>query len=61
MTIDVEIRLVAMHPLANPVRQPTHSKNVARPVKRKCISLVQALAGENFILDRQQARIVGLE
>src|SRR5208283_689562 len=29
MTIDVEVSLVAMHPLPHPVGQPAHSQNVA--------------------------------
>ena len=61
MPIDVEVSLVPMHPLPNPVSQPTHRQNVARPIKRKRVALVQALAGEDLILDREQARVVGLE
>src|SRR5882762_4906161 len=49
MAVDVEVCLVAMHPLANPVGQPTHGKDVASPVERKRISLVQALTREDFV------------
>ncbi len=61
MAVDVEVSLVAMHPLPNPVGQPTHGKDVARPVKGKRIALVQAFPRKDFILDRDEARIVGLE
>ena len=54
MPVDVEISLVAMHPLANPVGQPPHGKNVARPVKDERIALVQAFARKDFILDRNR-------
>src|SRR5450631_1150381 len=61
MAIDVEVRLVAMHPLPNPVGQPTHREDIAGAVKRKRIGLVQTLASEDFVFDREQARVVGLE
>src|SRR5271156_4851093 len=61
MAIDVEVSLVTMHPLPNPVSQPTHRQNVARPIKRTRVALVQALAGKDLILDREQARVIGLE
>jgi hypothetical protein len=50
-----------MHPLAHPVGQPSHGKNVARPIKRKRIALVQAFTCEDFVFDRDEARVVGLE
>jgi len=61
MPIDVEVRLVAMHPLTNPIGQPTHGQDVARPIKGKRIALVQAFAGKDFIFDRNEPRIVRLE
>src|ERR1700686_2108285 len=61
MPVDVEVSLVPMHPLANPISQPTHGKNIARPVKHKRISLVQALASKNLIFNREQPRVVSLE
>lgn len=61
MPIDVEVSLVPMHPFPNPVGQPTHGQDVARPVKRKRIAFVQAFTREDFIFNRKQARIVGLE
>jgi hypothetical protein len=61
MAINVEVSLVAMHPFANPVSQPTHGQDVARPIKDKRIALVQAPARKNFIFDRKEARIVSLE
>ena len=50
-----------MHPLPNPVGQPTHGQDVASAVKGKRIRLAQALAGKDFVFDRVQARVVGLE
>jgi hypothetical protein len=50
-----------MHPLPNPVGQPTQGKNVASPVKGKRIGLVQAFAREHFIFDRDEARIACLK
>jgi hypothetical protein len=61
MAINVEVSFVAMHPLTNPVGQPPHGQDVARPIKHKRIALVQAFPREDFILDRDEARIVGLE
>ncbi len=50
MAIDVEICLVAMHPLAHPVRQPTDGKNVAGRVKSQRIGVVQSRAGRELYL-----------
>jgi hypothetical protein len=50
-----------MHPLANPVGQPSHRENIARSVERERIRLCQAFTSQNFIFDRDEARIVGLE
>ena len=61
MPVDVEVSLVAMHPLTNPVRQPTHGQDVARPIESKRIGLVQAFSRKDFIFDRKQAGIVGLK
>lgn len=61
MAVDVEVSLVAMHALAHPVGKPTHGENVAGSVKDKRIGLVQALAGEDFFFDWDEARVVGLK
>ena len=61
MAIDVEIRLVAMHPLADPVRQPAYGEDVTGTIKNKRIGLVQAFASQYFVFDREQALVVGLE
>ena len=61
MAVYVEVSLIAMHPLADPVSQPTHGEDVSRSVKSKRIGLVQAFTRENFIFDRDEARIVGLK
>lgn len=61
MAVNVEVSRVPMHPLANPVGQPPHSKDVARPIKNKRIDLIESLAGENLIFYREQARVVSLK
>jgi hypothetical protein len=50
-----------MHALTNPVGQPARGKNVASAVEGKRIGLVQAFASQDFIFDREQARVVGLK
>ncbi len=52
MAIHVEIRFIAMHPLANGVGHPACSKNVARPVKREGVLAVKALARLNLVMNR---------
>jgi hypothetical protein len=61
MPVDVEVRLVPMHPLAHPVRQPAHGKNVAGAVEGERVRIAQALTSQNFILDREETRVVGLK
>ena len=61
MPIDIEVSGVAVHPLTNPVREPTHSQDVARPVEDKRVGLVQAFARKDFIFDRDEAGVVCLK
>src|SRR5690348_11597078 len=61
MAVDVEIRLVAMHPLTHEIGHPAHGEDIARPVKRKRISGIKTHARENFFMDRLQPRIVRLK
>jgi hypothetical protein len=50
-----------MHPLTDKVGQPTYGQDVAGAIKGQGIGLVQALTRENFLFDREEARVVGLE
>src|SRR5437660_2325120 len=61
VAVDVEVCLVAMHPLTDPVGQPTDGQDVTGPVEGKRIGLLQAFTREDFIFDRDEARIVSLE
>jgi hypothetical protein len=61
VAIHVEVSLVAMHSLANPIRKPSYRKDVGSSVKEKRIPLAEALAGEDLIFDWDEARVVGLE
>src|SRR5260221_14020184 len=45
MAIDIEVRRVAMHPLAYPVGQPAHGQDVARSIKSQRISVGEPLSG----------------
>src|SRR5215471_9129612 len=61
MAVDVEIRLVAMHPLSHKIRHPADGEDVACPVKHKRIRGIKTRARENFFMDRLQPRIVRLK
>lgn len=61
MPVDVEVSHVPMHPLPHPIRQPPHGKNVAGRVKRERVSVVQAVAGEDFVLDGMKTIVVSLK
>ena len=61
MAIHVEVRGVAVHALANPIRQPAHREDVAGTVEGERVGVVQALAGEDFVLDGRKSGVVGLE
>jgi hypothetical protein len=51
MPIDIEVRLVPMQALADVIREPSHGKNVASPVKNKRVVTGQAFACQNFLGD----------
>src|ERR1700733_618054 len=61
VAIDIEIRLIAVHSLANGVRHPSEGKDVPGAIKVERIGSIQALASANFLVDRRQAPIVRLE
>jgi hypothetical protein len=61
MPVDVEVSHVPMHPLPHPIRQPPHGKNVASAVKDERVGLVQALARQDFVFNREKPRIVSLK
>src|ERR1051326_6408571 len=49
--IDVEIRLIAMHALANVVRKPPYGQNVSRLVKRQSVTGAQPFRGEYLVFN----------
>jgi len=59
--IDVEIRLVTMHALADMVGHPTHGENIAGAVERERILAGETHVGLHFVENRLQPGVVGLE
>ncbi len=61
MTIDVEVSFVPVHTFADRIGQPADRKNIGAAVKRKAVVETQAFLGHDLLIDRPQARIVGLK
>src|SRR5262249_48176274 len=61
MAIHVEIRLVAMHALANMVGQPAQGEEIRGAIERQRILRTEALTGHYFLMDEYQASIVGFK
>jgi len=61
MPIDIEVGAVAVHRFTNMIRHPADGENIASTIKRKRVLLTQTFAGEHFVMDRAQARIVRLK
>ncbi len=61
VAIDVEVRDVAMHALADRIGQPADGKHVGRVVESEAIAEAEALAGSEFAGDGQEAGIVRLK
>jgi hypothetical protein len=61
VAVYIEISSVAMQAFANVVGRPTQSEHVSSAVESESVGGIQALAGNHFIVDRLQARIVGLK
>src|SRR5580704_1219058 len=61
MPVDVEIRLVAVHALADEISHPSHRENVASAIQSESVVGVEPLACKNFFVNRPQARIVRLK
>jgi hypothetical protein len=61
VAIHVEIRLVAVHALANIVGHPTHRENVAGVVESEGVDGVETLTSNHFRVNRHEARIVSLK
>jgi hypothetical protein len=59
--VHVEVRYVAMHPLAHMVGQPAHGQHVRRSVKHNAVVEVQPFPGEYFRGNRLKPWIVGSE
>ncbi len=61
VAVDVEIRFIAVHPLADVVGHPANGENVAGTVEGESVGCAEALDGKDFGVDRLEPRIVGLE
>ncbi len=61
VAIDVEIRLVAMHALADVVGHPAHGENISAAVESESVVRIQPLAGQDLGVNRFQPRVVGLK
>ena len=61
VTINVEVRLVAMHAFADLVGHPAHGEDVAGAIEREGVGETEALAGNHLGMNRLQARIVSLK
>ena len=61
MAVDVEVRLVSVHALANKICHPANREDVARSIQRETISRIQADPGQHFFVNRPKTWIVGLE
>ena len=61
MAIDVEVRLVAVHALADLIRQPADGEDVAGAVERESVVVGQAFAGQHLVVNGLEAGVVGLE
>src|SRR5258708_31747362 len=61
VAVDVEIRFVAVHALADIVGHPSDGENVAGTVKRERVGCAEALASKDFGMDRLEARVVSLK
>ena len=61
MPVDVEVRNVAMHPLAHQVGQPANRQNVSGAIEVDAVVEAETLFRHHFFSDRQQPRIVGLK
>ena len=61
MTIDVEIRFVAVHALADVVGHPAYGENICGAVESEGVVGIQSLTSPNFGVNRREARVVGLK
>ena len=61
MPVDVEVRTVAVHPLAHVIGKPPDGQDVSRPIKLQGIGGVEPFARHDFVVDRLKARVVSLE
>jgi hypothetical protein len=61
MTVDVEIRLVAVHALPNKVGHPSNREDISSAIQRKRVRRIEPPAGHNFVVDGREAWILGLK
>ncbi len=61
MAVDVEVRGISVHALAYPVREPAYGQDVPGRVEGQRVGLGQAFSRKNFVFDRMETGVVGLE
>ena len=61
MAIHVEIGFIAVHALADMVRQPADRQNIAGSIQSQSVVSIEAFASQNLLMDWHKAGIVGLE
>src|SRR5690242_73447 len=61
VAVDVEVSLIAVHPLPNVVCHPTNGEDVTAAVKDERIIGAQPLASKNLLVDRLEPQVVGLK
>ena len=61
VAVDIEVSDVAVHPLANMVRQPADRQNVTRAVERQRVVSRQTFVRHHLVVNGPKARVVGLE
>jgi hypothetical protein len=61
MAIDVEVRPIAVHALADLIGHPADGKNVCGAIEGERIVRIQPLAGDDFVINGPKPRITGLK
>ena len=61
MAIHVEIGFIAVHALADMVRQPADRQNIAGSIQSQSVVSIEAFASQDLLVDRHKAGIISLE
>ena len=61
VAIDVEIRLVAMHSLADTICEPAYGQNVARAVESQRVFGVESLTRDHLLVNAVEAAVLSLK